>query len=826
MSYLKTLRLFICLTIFFEIHQINGQEIQVIDSLSKQGISNVFIYNKNQNSYTTTDKKGETNISIFLDNEKVFFHLLGYKKREIIKKDIEKSDFIIKLKPQEKFLDEIILSVARSSSLKVKIAEKVSILTTKEIQLNSPKNGADLLKLGSGVRVQKSQGGGGSPVIRGFEANRVLLVVDGIRLNNAIFRSGHLQNAITIDPNYIERVEVIHGSSSVGYGSDALGGVVHYFTKNPEINSNKKIKNSYSNYFSVANFSNLNNFSNQYSSKKWGLLTSVTFSNFNDIIIGEKRFHGFENWGLTPFFYQNNSNIYQENPSDNSDPSIQKNTGYNQFDFFQKLIFLLSHNIKLNLNFQLSNSSNIPRYDKLNEYSGNSLRYSEWYYGPQKRILFSPQINFYFDKKFLKKGTITSSFQSLNESRINRKAYNFTKSFQKENVKVIGLNGDFEGSMNSNNSFSYGFEIFYNKVQSIAFSNDLIINGNKIIGYENKKEIPTRYPSNGSSYKSYAGYLNWVWDINDFMTINYGVRFTSTKLKASWKETALVNSLLSNYNINSKALTSSLGFTYRPTKKLKLNTIISSGFRNPNIDDIGKIRENNNALTVPNTSLKPEYAYNLDFGINNYFKNSNLKFRTFCTLITRYIVRSTYNIFSDTTTTDINTILYDGNELKTIANTNLGNRFIYGGSFDGNFKISNSLDLNTNITVTKAILNKKYGPMPSISPIFGSTFIKYQKNKILLNVIFKFSGSKKPNTYSFGGEDGLEETPIINSGGLITYNGSPNWKIFSLNANYKITQKVLLKLGAENIFDIHYKEFASGISSSGRNISLGLNVDF
>ena len=139
MSYLKTLRLFICLTIFFGIHQINGQEIQVIDSLSKQGISNVFIYNKNQNSYTTTDEKGKTNISIFLDNEKVFFHLLGYKKREIIKKDIEKSNFIIELKPEEKFLDEIILSVARSSSLKLKIAEKVSILTTKEIQLNSPK---------------------------------------------------------------------------------------------------------------------------------------------------------------------------------------------------------------------------------------------------------------------------------------------------------------------------------------------------------------------------------------------------------------------------------------------------------------------------------------------------------------------------------------------------------------------------------------------------------------------------------------------------------------------------------------------------------------
>ena len=79
-------------------------------------------------------------------------------------------------------------------------------------------------------------------MLRGFEANRVLLVVDGVRMNNAIYRSGHLQNAITIDPNVLERVEVIFGSSSVGYGSDALGGVVHYYTKTPKLNSEKKLK--------------------------------------------------------------------------------------------------------------------------------------------------------------------------------------------------------------------------------------------------------------------------------------------------------------------------------------------------------------------------------------------------------------------------------------------------------------------------------------------------------------------------------------------------------------------------------------------------------
>ena len=81
--------------------------------------------------------------------------------------------------------------------------------------------------------VQQSQQGGGSPILRGFEANRILLVVDGVRLNNAIYRSGHLQNALTVDPFAVRSVEVRHGAGSVQYGSDALGGVIHYHTRSP-----------------------------------------------------------------------------------------------------------------------------------------------------------------------------------------------------------------------------------------------------------------------------------------------------------------------------------------------------------------------------------------------------------------------------------------------------------------------------------------------------------------------------------------------------------------------------------------------------------------
>ncbi|NJN34367.1 MAG: TonB-dependent receptor plug domain-containing protein [Saprospiraceae bacterium] len=76
--------------------------------------------------------------------------------------------------------------------------------------------------------------------MRGFEASRVLLVVDGVRMNNLIYRSGHLQNAITVDQNMLDRVEVLFGTASTVYGSDALGGVVHFFTKKPLLNAQKR----------------------------------------------------------------------------------------------------------------------------------------------------------------------------------------------------------------------------------------------------------------------------------------------------------------------------------------------------------------------------------------------------------------------------------------------------------------------------------------------------------------------------------------------------------------------------------------------------------
>ena len=805
-----------------------SQEILILDGVTGFPLEGVALFNSEKTKAIITNQEGKAPLSVFSEGDSLNIQFYGFETLKIFLGTQEfKNGVSMALEPKDQTLEEVILSVGRNAVTRKQIAEKVAVIDAQTIELQRPSTGADLVGLSPGVRIQKSQGGGGSPIIRGFEANRILMVVDGVRMNNAIYRSGHLQNAITVNPNTVERVEVIYGSSSVAYGSDALGGVIHYYTKSPLINSKEKSRSSFSSDFSSANLGTVNSFSTELSFNKWASLTSISYSNFGDIRMGTRRAHGYANWGLTPFYSENSRSAYQANPTLNENPNIQKNTAYNQLDLFQKFLVKLNDENQLVFNFQYSNSSDIPRYDKLIEQRSGTLRYAEWFYGPQKRILIAPQLKLFPQKRFMNSGRITFAYQNIDESRNSRAFESFIRKIQKENVQVWSLNGDFEFELNQKHSFSYGFEATLNKVRSFAFGKELVVQQNEVIALKPSTPFPTRYPSKGSSYDSFASFVNWIWDLNNELTVNFGMRFTNTNLEARWKEYYNINALLEGVNLDALALTQTLALTYRPTEKTQWNLILSNGFRNPNIDDVGKIRENNGILVVPNTFLYPEYAYNFELGIKRYFDQSKnyLSLRGFSTLISRHIGRSNYIIFSDTTTPDQATIRYNGEEVETYANNNLGNRYLYGGSLDGYYSLNTFLSLRGNFSFIQAVKSEKYGPLPSISPAFGRIFIEYQKSNWLSYLSFEFSDNKNIEAYSIGGEDGLEETPLLSENPLL-YAGTPPWSELSWLAQYRWKKSTLFRIALENILDTHYRPFASGISAPGRNLKLGVNYNF
>jgi hemoglobin/transferrin/lactoferrin receptor protein len=137
-------------------------------------------------------------------------------------------------------MDEVFVYANKFAEKKKNIAQKIEIISAKTIAKFNAQNTGDALINTGNLYVQKKPTGRSSPVVRGFEASRLLLVVDGVRMNNAIYRSGHLQNIITVDQNMLENIEVLYGPASTIFGSDALGGAIHLRTKKPMLSSSDK----------------------------------------------------------------------------------------------------------------------------------------------------------------------------------------------------------------------------------------------------------------------------------------------------------------------------------------------------------------------------------------------------------------------------------------------------------------------------------------------------------------------------------------------------------------------------------------------------------
>jgi hemoglobin/transferrin/lactoferrin receptor protein len=796
-----------------------AQQVLVKDAVTLEVLPSVTIVDLGGAHFETTDFDGSASLDAFTDNARISFSHIGYLSYTLSKNQI-KSAQIIWMTPDTEQLGEIVLSVARASTNKKRLAQQVGIVAKAEIEKQSPENTAVLLRKIPGVRVQQSQGGGGSPVLRGFEANRVLLVVDGVRMNNAIFRSGHLHNALSVDPLSLERAEVIFGPSSVGYGSDALGGVIHFYTRTPLINQNRKISFSGSSSYDVTQNTSKQSALFEYSASKWSMLQYISYAHFGDIVMGKRRSHGYENWGKVDAYSENTSSNYTATPTPNSNPNKQRNTGYEQVDLLQKWVYHSDTGLKFTLNLQGSSSGNIPRFDRLAEKQDGELRFARWEYGPQKRWLISPQLNFIGTRPWLQSGKIIAAAQFLEESRIKRKFSSLDRDTQRENLGVYSLNADFKARFAKGFDWSYGFELTHNEVKSTAFSQTLAVDGNQIVGLTVKTPIATRYPSGGSTYSTFAAYMDFRYDINPNSTLAFGARHTFTELDASWTEQALIDARLAHVNQKNGASNLTLGYTHQPNAKWQLKALMSTGFRAPNIDDLGKTREHNGVLTVPNMKLSPEYIVSAELGIKRLWKDGSFfELNGYYANIYDYIARGTYHIYDDPSTPKTDTIIFSGEEVKIVSNTNLGRVSVYGFSAQTQWQVSSKLHYSGALTLTKGDGNNLSGNLPSIPPLFTTQKVEVELKKGSLGLEWNYAKSKDPSTYSPWGEDGLEETPLLSDG---SYAGTPAWHRFDLHVAYPINPSFNLSGGVFNLFDAHYKEFASGISVPGRSLKLVL----
>ncbi len=783
---------------FFSVYSLYAQEVTFIGKESKQPVEGVEV--ESGDFRTFSGKNGKIDISSLPDSAKLLCIHVNYDVLVITKSNIAK-DGKIALSPKDTYLP--IIDILHPLRDKINVNDEphqITIVTREDIINEKPQSSADMLQHTGNVFVQKTQNGGGSPVMRGFEANKVLLVIDGVRMNNAIYRSGHLQNAITIDNSILSHSEIIFGPNSVLYGSDALGGVIHFHTVNPELSDSVDwlTKVNASSYFNSVDQSLTSNLNFSVGQKKWGMLGSYTNSMFNDYDMGRNRAHGYTDWGLQPRYVDQFEG--KDSSFINPDPSRQLNVGYTQHDALAKLYFQPSEQINYTLNFQYSTSTNINRYDKLAEVRDGNLRFAEWYYGPQNRLLGSFKTNFTPNKKWLNSGSAILAYQRIDEDRINRSFNSTERFFGMEDVDVWSFNLDLNKLIDSARVLYYGLEVQYNDARSTAYFEN--------INTLERTSAITRYPDGENSYLSSGLYIEYKQQFNPRLLMTTGLRYSFINAHSTFEDTSLIVLPFESVDIMSGAPSGSFGLNYQPDGRTVIKPSLSTGFRAPNIDDYGKVFENSGRTVIPNNNLKPEYALNAEVSFERILgkRRFTIGGAVYYTHLINAIVREDFSV------NGVDSIFYDGEMTKIQANVNTNNAYIFGVNVFAKIKLNQRFNFFGTYNYTRGWDITDDAPLAHISPDFGKLELNYKHKKINTSV-YSYYNFKKPVSEYGGGSDNLEEA---------TVDGTPAWWTLNYKLSIDILEQLKGQFYATNILDYHYRQFSSAISAPGRSFKLGV----
>lgn len=784
-----------------------AQETKVLDKNTLLPMGGVKIQKFNTEKMIFTDENGRADLSSFEDDDTLVFSYIGYKTLHILAKDAKAVKKIF-LEYAVIPIKEVIISANKFKESSEDLPQLQRVISSATIQEVLPQTTGELLENTAAAFVQQSQYGGSSPVLRGFEANRVMLVIDGIRMNNAIYRSGHLQNIITVDPEMLDKIEVLYGPGSVIYGSDALGGVISMITPNPVFSTSDKIilHGKAMAKYATASSETFNSLGLHIGIKRVASYTNVTYKNLGDLKTGNIRNPAYGDFGKCLYYFQRING--KDSTVANSNPNIQRNSGYWQADVIQKLAFKISDHHRLIANVQYSTSSDVPRYDRMTEMSGGNMRYAEWYYGPQNRLLTALS---YEGQQlgFADEARITAAFQKIDEDRIVRRFNKVDRRYQKEDVKVYSLNLDFAKQIKKS-EFRYGVEVRHDDVQSEAY-NENINTGVRLFN------AVSRYPDDYNKMYSGAAYLSHAIEVGPRIVLTQGIRYQYVQLKSAWTDTMMS---LTGFPFDKKveqkngAVSGSIGGVFKLPAGWSIAVNLGSGFRAPNVDDIGKVNDSkagDHLLIIPSPDLKPEYAYSAELTIRNVKEEWwNIENTVFYTYLDNAIVLKPAQLNGQ------DSVVFGGQLCQVQANTNAGSAYVIGNQFSLKLRFNQNIFAKTYLTYTYGRVDKDT-PLDHIPPVYGMTEFSYRKNRFTGMFYMRYSGWKRLKDYSTSGEDNLQyATPW----------GMPGWHTFNIKAIYDLLPNLTLTVALENIMDVHYRKFASGISSPGRNLIISLRAKF
>lgn len=645
-------------------------------------------------------------------------------------------------------LQEVIVTATRQKASLINLPFSINKVTAKDILSYSFRTSPESLNGSTGVFVQKTNHGGGSPFIRTLTGNQNLLLIDGIRMNNSTYRYGPNQFLNTIDVLSIASLEVVRGTGSVQYGSDAMGGVIQVISKSssfsakPEWNANLlgKIVSSDMEY---SGRSEVN-----YQSQNFTIQAGFSSRKFGELLGGDST-------------------------------GKQEPSGYKEQAFDVKVKWKINNLILFTIASQNVIQKDVPLYHRV-----KLENFAYYKFSPQSHQLNYARFELNTHSKYFDKITTTVSYQISKEQRSYFKNGATNRFEEIDQVNTFGLTTEVVSKMNKN----------WSAISGVDWYHDLVNSKKEQINISSQQLIQQRglYPDNSKS-SNFSVYTLHQFVMGRFQ-LNTGVRFNSFAVKM--KDTAAGVNQLGEVTIRPSSLVGNLALLYHILPKQSVYASFNTGYRAPNVDDMGTLGLVDFRYEIPAYGLKPEKSYTSEIG----YKIEGNKFKTSFALF--------YMHLSDL----VNRVQLPGQQIggyNVYIKENNQESYVKGYEMELAYTFFRKLDLVTGLSYAFGQNTTKNEPMRRVPPFNGRVLLKFNGNNWNIAIEDQFAG--KQNRLAQGDKDD-NRIPI---------GGTPGWNVVNLYGNYQI-KKMQLQLVFTNLFNVDYRMHGSGINGIGRSLGASL----
>ncbi len=691
----------------------------VLDAADGTPLVAVNVFLKEMRVGSFTDREGRFRITGLpaLEDILVVSHI-GHKTEEILIRLSagETRNLEIRMELQTLEAGRNTVTASRRTESEFRSQKAVSVTDDNTISRRPAGSTADALREQTGILVQKTTAGHGTPIIRGLIGNDILLLYNGVRLNKPTIRFGGNQYMNTVDAEALSRIEVVRGPGSVLYGSDAVGGVVNLITSPPAFTDGET---------------------------GWRPLLRTRYTSADR---GRSLHLGLERRGpnLTARLGVTARSLGNLDPG--GEISVQDPTGYDELSAHLITSMRLSPRQTLRLDLIRVSQSEVPRYD---QYASGA--YETYIYDPQDRFLGMLRYEIRQPFTWLSSIEWNISWQREHEGRIQQRSGSGKLRNDEDIITTAGTFIQATSLVAARHAIRWGFEYYRDRVHSTRVETEAGIT----------EEARGAFPD-PSRYSSLGVFLSDDITLSTRTDISIGLRSSRMHLQSP------LGGAFGNYQDTFNNVTGNLGFSHHLWTGFNLVGSLSRGFRAPNFNDTVVLKATNSGVDAPSPGLKPEVSTNGELGVKIEWNSSDIELWVYYTGLKDLIDRRRGTYLDLPFFDEDSDGIQDPDEPPIYIKENIQKAFIRGVEFQARWPLSESWKLRTNAFYTYGENMTSGEPMSRIPPLMGLAGIEWNRSGTTLELYVRAASDQR----RLSARD-IDDTRI-------DHGGTPGWSDWNL----------------------------------------------